>query len=295
MRLKGIGRGIQQLLGIVIVSSALAGCGGSSTDSSSTDSASSSATASTSATAASSTAMALVALSSSTYMVEPSSSAIVTIYRSGPSTGAATVAFSTINGSATAGADYAATTGSVTWQDGDTGAKTVIVPVTTAAAGKNFAIGLTNVQGEATFGSPASAVIQVAAMQSQAAVSSSSSSGGSSSSSGSSSSTVASNSGSSSGSSSSSSSGAIGTKTASLSWSAPVENTNGTALTNLSGYHIYYGTSTGAMTNKVSISTVGILSYVIDNMASGNWYFAVTSLNSAGVESALSNTIQATL
>jgi hypothetical protein len=80
-----------------------------------------------------------------------------------------------------------------------------------------------------------------------------------------------------------------------LTWSAPTENTNGTALTNLVGYNIYYGTSTGAMTNKININTVGLLTYVIDNMASGNWYFSITSVNSAGMESVLSSTVQASL
>jgi len=56
---------------------------------------------------------------------------------------------------------------------------------------------------------------------------------------------------------SSSSSGA-GTAAVTLSRSAPTENTNGTALTNLAGFNIYYGTSTAAMTNKISINTVGI-------------------------------------
>lgn len=76
---------------------------------------------------------------------------------------------------------------------------------------------------------------------------------------------------------------------------APTENANGTALTDLAGYHIYYGASTGAMTNRISINTVGIQTYVIQNMTSGNWYFAITSVNTAGVESVLSSTVEATL
>jgi hypothetical protein len=66
-------------------------------------------------------------------------------------------------------------------------------------------------------------------------------------------------------------------------------------LTNLLGYNIYYGTSSGAMTSKIAISTVGITNYVIQNMNSGTWYFAMTSVNSDGTESPLTGTVQATL
>jgi hypothetical protein len=93
-----------------------------------------------------------------------------------------------------------------------------------------------------------------------------------------------------------SSSGATtGTKTATLSWTAPTENTNGTALTNLAGYNIYYGNSTAAMTSKIQINTTGIQTYVINNLASGSWYFAITALNNTGVESVASSTVKVTL
>jgi hypothetical protein len=80
-----------------------------------------------------------------------------------------------------------------------------------------------------------------------------------------------------------------------LSWRAPTDNTNGTALTNLAGYNIYYGTSASAMSTKISITTVGLMDYVVGNLAHGTWYFAITSVNSTGEESALSGTVSATL
>lgn len=268
MELKGNGQGLAKLLGILMVAAALAGCGGAS------GSGSSGATSST-ISSPNSTANATVALSSSHYLVEPASSAIVTVYRAGSSAGAATVGYSTIDGSAAAGTDYVATSGNVTWPDGDSSARTVVVPVAGGASGKNFAIALTSINGSAAFGSPASATIQVAS-------SGTASSGGSSSSG-------------SSGGGSSSSGTTTGTKTATLAWTAPTENTNGTVLTDLTGYNIYYGSSTSAMINKISITTVGILTYVIDNLSSGSWYFAVTSVNRAGVESGLSSAVGATL
>ena len=58
--------------------------------------------------------------------------------------------------------------------------------------------------------------------------------------------------------------------------------------TNVTGYNIYYGTSSGDYTNKVTIGN--ILATTISNLTYGTtYYFAVTALNSAGDESDFSN------
>jgi hypothetical protein len=67
------------------------------------------------------------------------------------------------------------------------------------------------------------------------------------------------------------------TASASLSWTAPTENTNGTVLTNLVGYVIKYGSSANTMTQSVTIDSPGILSYVISNLSPGTWYASVTA------------------
>jgi len=85
------------------------------------------------------------------------------------------------------------------------------------------------------------------------------------------------------------------TGSASLSWSAPTQNTDGTALTNLAGYDIYYGTSATAMTQKVTITTAGLQTYVISNLSSGKWYFEVIAVNSTGVESNPSGAVSMTI
>src|SRR4029453_5899928 len=41
---------------------------------------------------------------------------------------------------------------------------------------------------------------------------------------------------------------AVGNGSATLSWTPPTRNTDGTTLTNLPGYRIYYGTSSGSLT-----------------------------------------------
>jgi hypothetical protein len=80
-----------------------------------------------------------------------------------------------------------------------------------------------------------------------------------------------------------------------LSWSAPTENTNGSALTNLAGYIIYYGTSASAMTQTIDINTVGMLNYVVDNLSAGSWYFQIVAVNSAGEQSSPSATVSASI
>jgi hypothetical protein len=80
-----------------------------------------------------------------------------------------------------------------------------------------------------------------------------------------------------------------------LNWTPPLQNTDGTSLTNLAGYRIVYGTSSTALTNTVSVPTAGVASYTIDNLASGTWYFAVKSYTSAGAESDPSNVASKTI
>ena len=79
------------------------------------------------------------------------------------------------------------------------------------------------------------------------------------------------------------------TGTAQLAWQPPTTNTNGTALTNLAGYHIYYGTNSSALANEVVVSSPNTLSYLVTNLGSGTWYFAITAYTNSGTESAKSN------
>jgi hypothetical protein len=81
------------------------------------------------------------------------------------------------------------------------------------------------------------------------------------------------------------------TGSATLSWRAPDTNTDGTALTNLAGYYIHYGTHRGNLDQLIKIATVGLSTYVIDNLASGTYYFAISSYSTAGVESTLSASV----
>jgi hypothetical protein len=76
------------------------------------------------------------------------------------------------------------------------------------------------------------------------------------------------------------------TGTATLSWLPPTENTDGSVLTDLAGYKIYYGTSAGSYTSVITVDNPGISSYVVDNLPAGNTYFfVITAVTSSGLES----------
>ncbi len=82
---------------------------------------------------------------------------------------------------------------------------------------------------------------------------------------------------------------AAATGSASLEWSDPTHNTSGSALTNLAGIHIYYGTSEAAMTNEVTIASTSETSYTISGLTAGTWYFGATAYTTAGMQSAMSS------
>jgi hypothetical protein len=77
--------------------------------------------------------------------------------------------------------------------------------------------------------------------------------------------------------------------TTELSWSPPTENTNGTPVSNLAGYKIYYGTSPTALTLSTAISSPTTDSYVVSNLTQGTWYFEVCAVTTTNLESAASN------
>ncbi|HKQ82516.1 MAG TPA: putative Ig domain-containing protein [Steroidobacteraceae bacterium] len=82
---------------------------------------------------------------------------------------------------------------------------------------------------------------------------------------------------------------------ATLSWTPPTQNTNGTSLTDLVGYRIYYGTSSSALTQQIQVANASVSSYVVSGLGSGTYYFGVRAYNTSGTESALSNVASKTL
>lgn len=77
-----------------------------------------------------------------------------------------------------------------------------------------------------------------------------------------------------------------------LSWTAPTENEDGSLLTDLAGFRIYYGIASGQYEQEMEIGSAGTLTAVIENLSPGTWYFAATAFTESGLESALSNEVQ---
>src|SRR5687768_17501016 len=85
-----------------------------------------------------------------------------------------------------------------------------------------------------------------------------------------------------------------GVGNATISWSAPTQNTDGSALTNLAGYRIYFGTNSTSLSQSVQVG-IGTQTYVVENLARGTWYFSVKAYTSTGVESDNSNLASKTI
>jgi hypothetical protein len=87
----------------------------------------------------------------------------------------------------------------------------------------------------------------------------------------------------------------IANGSATLSWNPPTDNADRSALTDLSGYRIYYGRSKNRLTRSIVVDNPGLTRYVIENLSPARWHFAMTSVNAAGLESARSTTVSKTI
>lgn len=94
---------------------------------------------------------------------ETSGSATLTVTRTRNSSGALSVNYATTSGTATSGSDFTATSGTLTWSDGDTASKTITVPITAdalAETSETFTVTLSNATG-ATLSDAASATVTI--------------------------------------------------------------------------------------------------------------------------------------
>jgi hypothetical protein len=82
---------------------------------------------------------------------------------------------------------------------------------------------------------------------------------------------------------------------ATLSWTPPLQNTDGSMLTDLAGYHVYYGTDLSALNKVVTLPSASQVWYIVQNLTAGTWYFTVRAYNSAGVESDFSQSASKTI
>jgi len=87
----------------------------------------------------------------------------------------------------------------------------------------------------------------------------------------------------------------VATGNATVTWTPPTANTDGSALTNLAGYRVAYGRSATALDQTASVDGVGVTTYTVNNLSAGQWYFAVFAVNSGGIESDVSNVATKTI
>ncbi len=83
--------------------------------------------------------------------------------------------------------------------------------------------------------------------------------------------------------------------TVSLSWTPPTQNSDGTQLLNLKGYHVHYGTKSQSYANVINVANAGLTNYVVQNLPTGKYYFAVSAYTATGAESSLSTEVSASV
>jgi len=87
---------------------------------------------------------------------------------------------------------------------------------------------------------------------------------------------------------SSSGGGGGGAGTISLAWDAPTTNSDGTPLTDLGGYYVYYGTASGVYGSPVDAKNV--TTYTLTGLTPGQTYFiALTAYDTSQNQSQFSN------
>ncbi len=105
-------------------------------------------------------------LAGASYSVAQSAAAVtITVNRTGGAVGATSVAYDTADGSAAAGTDYTASSGVLSWADGDSTSKSFSVPISNASpfsGNKTFTVALSNATAGAMLGTPDSATVTIA-------------------------------------------------------------------------------------------------------------------------------------
>ncbi len=88
---------------------------------------------------------------------------------------------------------------------------------------------------------------------------------------------------------------AISLGSVTLNWTPPTLNEDGSPLTDLAGYVLYYGLAPDSYTDQIELDNPGLSSYTADNLAPNTYYFVMTAVNSLDVESDYSNVVNRTV
>jgi hypothetical protein len=85
------------------------------------------------------------------------------------------------------------------------------------------------------------------------------------------------------------------TKSVTLNWTAPTQNSDGSALSDLAGYLVSYGTASHQYQSTLTVPGGATSSISIEGLAPGTWYFAVRSYNVVGTDSDYSGEVSVVL
>jgi Fibronectin type III domain len=87
-----------------------------------------------------------------------------------------------------------------------------------------------------------------------------------------------------------------GNGVATVSWIAPTQNSDGSKITDLAGYYIYYGISPNTLNQSVQISDPRTTAYTVSNLRSGTtYYFSVVAITASGIRGGTSPTVSKTI
>jgi hypothetical protein len=85
-----------------------------------------------------------------------------------------------------------------------------------------------------------------------------------------------------------------GMNSATLRWQPPTQRVDGTPLTSVGSYTLYYGRNFSNLERAVHLGG-SVTEYRVDYLERGTWYFAVSATDSNGVESAQSGKVSKTI
>jgi hypothetical protein len=88
-----------------------------------------------------------------------------------------------------------------------------------------------------------------------------------------------------------------GSTNAMVSWTPPITRIDGTplSLSDITGFRIYYGQSPSSLTTIAWVPDPHAISYTVIGLTAGTWYFAVSGVDTQGVESPKSSVASKTL
>jgi hypothetical protein len=84
------------------------------------------------------------------------------------------------------------------------------------------------------------------------------------------------------------------TASVTIAWDAPTTNADGTPLTDLAGYRIYFGTASPlTVDNSTSVDAGNVTEFRVTGLEAGTYYFAVSAVDSNGNASSFSDEVSA--